>query len=109
MNAVASAIGVPPIAIYLVLAILAAGGVWGYGILKYQDGVEAERATWRARQAELVIERNTAIARADAADAQLKDAQESIDEANRAAINDTPANDAPALPDDVVRRIRGVR
>ncbi|MBS7741426.1 MULTISPECIES: hypothetical protein [unclassified Chelatococcus] len=109
MNAVASAIGVPPIAIYLVLAILAAGGIWGYGALRYHDGVATERAVWRARQAELVIERNAAIARADAADAQLKDAQDSIEETNRAAIEATPANDAPALPDDVVRRIRGVR
>ena len=109
MNGLASAIGVPPIAIYLVLAILAAGGVWGYGILKYQDGVATERAVWRARQAELVIERNAAIARADAADAQRKDAQEAIEKSNRAAIEDTPANVTPALPDDVVRRIRGVR
>jgi hypothetical protein len=120
MNALAAALGINPILVYLVLALLAVGGFWGYGALKYHDGyvagtasvenaVEKARIEERERQEaanamagefarireEWLVERNIKL-------------QSIIDENANAADQD-PRRDEPALSGDSVVRLNKIR
>jgi hypothetical protein len=120
MNALASALGINPLFVYLVLALLAAGSFWGYGAWKYHDGyvtgkaeaanaAEAARLVERDRQEKInskVLEearkREEWLAKDNA---HLR----SIIDENANAADQDPRRDEPALSSDGVQRLNKVR
>ncbi|MBS7698617.1 hypothetical protein [Chelatococcus sp. YT9] len=120
MNAIASALGIPPIAVYAVLAILAAGGFWGYGALKYHDGYVAGKAeaSNAAEAARLVERERQDRINADAREAARKREEwlakentrlQSLLDENANAADQDPRRDEPALSSDGVQRLNKVR
>lgn len=120
MNAVATAFGIPPVAVYAVLALLAVGGFWGYGTLKYRDGYALGKAevTAAVEKARLEERERQDIANAMAQEfAQIREQwlakentrlQSLLDENANAADQD-PRRDEPALSGDSVVRLNKVR
>ena len=120
VNAVAAALGIPPIAVYAVLALLAIGGFWGYGALKYHDGyVTGKAEAANAAEAARLVERD----RQERINSKvLEDARkreewlakentrlQSLLDENANAADQDPRRDEPALSGDSVVRLNKVR
>lgn len=120
MNALATALGINPLVVYLVLALVAVGGFWGYGAWKYHDGyvtgtasvenaVEKARVEERERQeAANAMAREFARIREEWLVERNIKLQSIIDENANAADQD-PRRDEPALSGDSVVRLNKVR
>jgi len=120
VNALASAIGIPPIVIYVVLAVLAVGGVWGYGAIRHHDGyalgkaevtaaVEAARQDERDRQAKANESALDAARKREKDLADEKTRLQSLLDENANAADQDPRRDEPALSGDSVVRLNKVR
>ncbi|MBX3543222.1 hypothetical protein [Chelatococcus sp.] len=120
MNAIATALGIPPFAIYFAVAVIAFGSFCGYGAWKYHDGyVTGKAEASNAAEAARLVERD----RQDKANAAARDAarkrekwladentrlQSLLDENANAADQD-PRRDEPALSGDSVVRLNKIR
>ena len=120
MNALASALGINPILVYLALALLAAGSFWGYGAWKYHDGyVTGKAEAANAAEAARLVERD----RQDRINSRvLEDARKreeflakdnahlrSLLDENANAADQDPRRDEPALSGDSVVRLNKIR
>lgn len=90
----------------VILALGVSTGIYAKGRI---DGAQKERGKWHVLQAQLVEERNAAIARASEADARASDKDAEIDRLNKERADATPHNPAPGLPADSARRLRVIR
>lgn len=120
VNALASALGIPPFAIYFAVAVIAFGSLWGYGAWKYHDGyVTGKAEASNAAEAARLVERDRQDkANADAREAARKREKwladentrlQSLLDENANAADQDPRRDEPALSSDGVQRLNKVR
>lgn len=120
MNALASALGIPPFAIYFAVAVIAFGSLWGYGAWKYHDGyVTGKAEASNAAEAARLVERDRQDkANADAREAARKREKwladentrlQSLLDENANAADQDPRRDEPALSGDSVVRLNKIR
>lgn len=100
----AKKIGIPPVLIWLVVILLAAlltwGGIWIYGISKYNDGYaegqRVERQAWEEQRVKLLLQREAA----------RREAQNKINEAQEKYLRSLDALSAAQLSLQEAKRIQ---